>query len=630
MNRNGILFCVLILSLIIGISNLIKPAAAASTITVNTTDDTIVNDSICSLREAVIAANTNSAFNGCTAGSGTDNIEFASSLPKPITIMLTLTGKNEDSSMTGDLDITEDVIIVGAGENDSIIDGNGSDRVFEVHSGKHLTLSGMTMQNGNPGAGMDGGGLLVWGRLTLNDSTVTANQGSGLSNNGGLVVLTNVHVNNNSSYGIRNHSVGTLTFDGGTVSGNSAGGIYNAASTTTLTNLTISENTNGSGVYNLGNTSPTKMTIDLTDIFTNTTTANGGGVYNSGNFATTNMTNSRISNNTANAGSGAGGGIFNNGIMTVKTSTIDHNRARTGAGIEHSGSNLNLENDTISSNQAGDNGGGLYIQGSTVLKHVTVNANTASTGANIFNDEASMSIENSIVANSDAQGNCFNSNGFINSQGHNLDSGDTCEFNASGDITNSNPLLGVLADNGGPTMTHALNSGSPAIDQGGGACPATDQRGVIRPQGAACDIGAYEADSTADLAVNISTSSPLISVSDTMTYTIEVTNIGSLTAVSVVLTDTLPVSVTHVDSFADGGGTCLYSSTVRCTLSSLAAGSKWTVTVVVNTPAFEQQITNLAEVSTTTPESNLSNNTAVFLANVSIIRSVYLPLIMKN
>jgi len=631
MKRIGFLYSVLALSLITGILILNKPAAADSTIIVNTASDAVTNDSVCSLREAIIAANTNSAFNGCAAGSGTDTIEFADTLPKPFTITLSTTGKNEESGMTGDLDITEDVIITGAGENNTILDGNGSDRVFEVHSGQHLTLSGATVQNGNPGAGVNGGGLLVWGRLTLSDSSVSANQGSGISNDGGLLTLTNVRVSNNSSYGIRNHNVGTLIFDGGTVSGNSGGGVYNAASTATLNNLTISENTNGSGVYNLGNTSLTRMTIDLTEILTNTTTANGGGIYNSGNSATTTVTHSRISGNTANAGSGAGGGVFNNGIMTINTSTIDNNQARTGGGIEHSGSNLTLTNDTISGNQAADDGGGLYNRGSAVLTNVTLNANTGSTGSNIFNDEASMAIGNSIVANPVGGSNCFNSNGFINSQGHNLDSGNTCGFTTTGDISNSNPLLGSLQDNGGPTVTHALTSGSPAIDQGdNGLCPAADQRGVSRPQGSSCDIGAFEAGTTADLTLSVTTSPTLISVSDTMTYTLVVTNQGLLPAASVVMTDTLPLSVMHVTSFADGGGTCQYTSTVRCTLPTLAAGTEWTVTIVVSTPANEEQIVNEAEVRTTTPEANLNNNTAVTTSTVSIIRNLYLPLLIKS
>jgi hypothetical protein len=88
--------------------------------------------------------------------------------------------------------------------------------------------------------------------------------------------------------------------------------------------------------------------------------------------------------------------------------------------------------------------------------------------------------------------------GAINSLGHNLESGSTCGFTATDDITNINPLLGLLQDNGGPTLTLALLAGSPAIDKGdNNFCPATDQRGYSRPYGIACDIGAYEFGATA-------------------------------------------------------------------------------------------------------------------------------------
>jgi hypothetical protein len=97
------------------------------------------------------------------------------------------------------------------------------------------------------------------------------------------------------------------------------------------------------------------------------------------------------------------------------------------------------------------------------------------------------------VANSTSGPNCT---GPINeSRGYNLDSGTTCGLTKTTDLTNTNAMLGSLANNGGPTLTMALLPGSPAIDHGGTAangCPATDQRGVSRPQGPACDIGAYE------------------------------------------------------------------------------------------------------------------------------------------
>jgi hypothetical protein len=126
------------------------------------------------------------------------------------------------------------------------------------------------------------------------------------------------------------------------------------------------------------------------------------------------------------------------------------------------------------------------------LTNVTINDNYASDGGGIFNSLQTLSLRNSIVANNHG-GNCTIFSGFVTSLGHNLDDGNTCDFTAPGDIININPLLGPLANNGGPTMTHALLIGSPAIDTADPATfPATDQRGVVRPQGKGPDIGAYE------------------------------------------------------------------------------------------------------------------------------------------
>jgi len=103
----------------------------------------------------------------------------------------------------------------------------------------------------------------------------------------------------------------------------------------------------------------------------------------------------------------------------------------------------------------------------------------------------SVIVQNTMLANGDGSANC---SGPTVSLGNNLENGETCDFDTGlGDLTNSDPLLGPLADNGGPTFTYALLEGSPAIDAGDDTnCPDVDQRGEPRPQGDGCDIGAYE------------------------------------------------------------------------------------------------------------------------------------------
>ncbi|MGB3717139.1 MAG: CSLREA domain-containing protein [Candidatus Promineifilaceae bacterium] len=259
----------------------IGAAAAGSTIIVSTTTDNIATDGYCSLREAIVAANTDSAFNECTAGSGNDTITIDPTLSTPTIFTLTLTGSGEDRAMTGDLDVigsaTNTLTTTGAGLENAIIDGNGTDRVVDIQPGALATISGVTIRNGNPGASNDGGGIAlhltasltlnnslvftntaasgrgvhVLGGLTLDASIVEANYGGGVHNDGGFLTFKNTQiVSNTNGYGVTDEVLGGLEFDGGTVSGNQGGGILNDNAIATLTNLNIIDNTGGGGEQN--------------------------------------------------------------------------------------------------------------------------------------------------------------------------------------------------------------------------------------------------------------------------------------------------------------------------------------------------------------------------------------------
>ena len=131
------------------------------------------------------------------------------------------------------------------------------------------------------------------------------------------------------------------------------------------------------------------------------------------------------------------------------------------------------------------------------MVNTTVAGNSApSSGSGIRADtNGTYLLTNTIISSSGFGGDCFGLGPFT-SLGHNLDSDGTCGLAATGDLSGVNTLIGPLADNGGPTLTHALQFGSPAIDAGNNAlCSATDQRSAPRPAGAACDMGAYEANS---------------------------------------------------------------------------------------------------------------------------------------
>jgi CSLREA domain-containing protein len=371
------------------------PSAHAATIAVSTTADELNADGDCSLREAIRAANLDLAVDGCPKGSGADTI----SLPAG-TYVLNLPGANENAALTGDLDITHDLTITGAGKASTIIDGNSLDRVIETMADVHI--SGVTISGGDSGADA-GGGILVHGALTLTDSRVRANMGRG-----GIVV-----------YG------------------------------------------------------------------TDTLTAIDTRIY-------------------GNASDLSGGGIFNYGTTTLLNSVVDGNSAVDGAGIFSQGT-LTIVNSTISGNSAAVSGGGIVSSGTASLYNATITANSASTGGGVFiGSLGTLNVRNSIIGdNVDNSAGTSDSDcaGTLTSQRFNLIediNGCTIAGDTTGNLTGADPNLGPLQNNGGPTLTHALLAGSPAIDAGNpigcidnsGAILTTDQRGFAR--NGRCDIGAHE------------------------------------------------------------------------------------------------------------------------------------------
>jgi hypothetical protein len=285
--------------------------------------------------------------------------------------------------------------------------------------------------------------------------------------------------------------------------------IPNSSAIVALTNLTIRNGYGGGGgIRSAG-------TLSVTNCNINGNLAGGegstvaAGVYNSGNMT---ITNSTLSGNTGNGQFVEGGAIYNTGTLTINKSTLSKNTATAtvfggGGAIYNSGGTVTLINSTFSANTAHPSGGGgLYNgSGSVAINNSTFGGNTAQGGfgGGIYvKAGAKVTIQNSIVANSTAGGNC---SGAMTSIGYNLSTDKTCTFNHVGDLINTNPKLGALASNGGPTQTMALPSGSLAIDKGNGnpgGCNdgkghllTTDQRGLPRhdkEDTLGCDIGAYE------------------------------------------------------------------------------------------------------------------------------------------
>ena len=279
-----------------------------------------------------------------------------------------------------------------------------------------------------------------------------------------------------------------LTITGGNISGPGAhgGGIFTAnSSPVTITNSIISGNTTtseGGGIY-AAIFSP--VTLTNSTVSGNTSAQGGGGISGSSNIT---LTNSTVSGNSAHLG---GGFDILDSSVTLTNSTVSGNSAQLGGGIfANTFSSFILSNSTVSSNSASINGGGIYaFQSSVTLNNTTVSGNSsAATGGIVAGEAAGITLSNSIVANP----------GFVDCETYiGVDpatlvvGSDTISTSGCDGATVADPLLDPLADNGGPTLTHALLTGSPAINNATAAGATTfDQRGFMTV--GVRDSGAFE------------------------------------------------------------------------------------------------------------------------------------------
>ena len=339
-----------------------------------------------------------------------------------------------------------------------------------INSGGNLVMLNGTVVSGNVATIGDGGGVtVVNGTGVIEDSTIEDNwseQGYG----GGVAILS-----------------GELSLSRTTVRRNRAklggGGLYLASLYDTIVTPTLSESRiidNQAGVSETAGALPQALSA-------------GGGIYNQGYLA---VSRSTVADNVADEG----GGLYSTGdpsILTIEASTFSTNAAQTSGGalVITSGEST-IVNSTFSGNQAAQ-GGGLRAETAEVeIRHSTFLGNRADAGASLWIKEgAALGVLASVFQAAPATGAECELDVPLTSLGHNLAGDATCGLTQVGDRQGLNPQLGALSDNGGPTLTHLPQADSPPINSARDeTCPPADQRGVPRPGGEACDIGAVEAD----------------------------------------------------------------------------------------------------------------------------------------
>jgi len=434
-------------------------AAQAVDFTVNATRDdvdalpgdgvcmTLVGD--CTLRAAVQESN---------ALAGSDRIFVPQGA-----FALRLAGANEDAAATGDLDLFDSVAILGSGAVRTTIDGRRQDRVFDIHG--FAIISGVAIQNGQADFG---GGVLVgpFMSLQLSNSVVWFN--TALNSGGGI------------------HDLGSLTIGASLIASNRSGAL-------------------GGGLTGGGRNFSTiadSMIVDNDAAF-------GGGIGFSG-LAAIAVVRSNVAHNRATA---SGGGIYSRRLLVDSSAVYRNQAGDCGGGITQIFNNFELfvDNSTVSGNRSNGDGGGICALGQTYVTNSTIAYNAADANGDGAGDGGGFyynpppllpniaGLSATLLArNTDAGGEAIDCGGTfaIPSGGYNLiedPMGCSITGNLTGNIVGVAAQIRPLAANGGATPTHALRSSSPAINAAIDCFgQPVDQRGVARPQGAACDIGAFE------------------------------------------------------------------------------------------------------------------------------------------
>ncbi len=475
------------------------PAGAATAATFTVTN--LADSGLGSLRQAVLNAN---------AAAGPDDVVFGPGVLGTITLI------------TGEIAISDPLVVHGPGIAVLTVSGNDLTRVFYVEKPSvatpiDVTLSGLTLTHGrgildHSSLGWVGGAVFANGEnLSILDSVIS-NSTAGLPQDppaftcGGNVALLNPA----EVSGVTLRIVNSLLTGGTTqgVSGDLGGNLWVVSAKLVLDRSTLSGGSAESGGGLFGGSLAAGSIIVLSTISGNQAESRGGGIA-SGFFGTVGeltIQSSTISGNTMLSG-GSGGGIaaFQSHVQILDSTISGNQGGDTGGGVGSESSSLTFTNSTISNNQA-RLGGGIYFEGadpgSLILRLTTVSNNIASVrGGSLLaaNPDATVvQLDHSILAHGapqdlDGPGGPFP--GSLTANYSLIEAPGTVLVVGAHNLIGTDPLLGPLASNGGPTLTHKLLPGSPALDAGDPAIPsppATDQRGFARIVGPAIDLGAVE------------------------------------------------------------------------------------------------------------------------------------------
>ena len=480
-----------------------------------------VNSQKCTLRKALVSLSTQVLSNDCnlTQGNfGNNDTIFFDDLPS-----------NTITLSQGELVVAagNSITITGSSVNDLTIDAGSNSRVIRVDSAtlniESLTITGgraigdfgrgagvyaesasnVTISDSTISGNSASNGAAVSARdlsaVTINDSQLVGNSGSyagAVDVYNSTVTINNSQISNNSttqSSGAIQGSTGYISIINSQVFNNTAprgGGLYLSGGLAGVSNSSISNNTSGTG-GGIFITNGVELVISDSDV-TGNMANNGSGIYAKSNAVLT-LNRSTVSGNSNSSSSASnGGGLFlRESSATINDSTLSNNSSanRGGAIYTRGASEVSLNNSTISGNSAAS-GAGVYVNGSSfTISNTTVVDNSSPDSAVSFAGSF-LYISNSIIANTVSSSDCRRIMSNVTLDAQSIIGDGSC----GGTALTVGLQLGPLADNGGPTQTHALLEGSPARDRGDLiTCTQFDQRGNMRNDGdEKCDIGALE------------------------------------------------------------------------------------------------------------------------------------------